>query len=230
MAQSQYIDQSQKDKLEKICFNTQFPTPKETEKIKETSLLRLKEIDKQKEILKSWEGYDLVMRELRVYFGYSTEMINRYYWKKDRQYLVLAKEYFDVANKQIENIEGLEIEDRCLVGLSGLDIYQAGDKESKYLDYADNIFEEHIIKSEESIRVSTPICGLLVDKMLKITAKNKYMTSLNFISRILDEFYSDSKTNKITSEGAFFKSNIGTVHAWYKNIVENGLIVELIRN
>lgn len=230
MAQSKYLEQEQKDKLEKICFNTQFPTPKETEKIREVNSSRVIEVGKQKEIWKTWEGYDLVMRGLNVYFGYPTEMMSKYSWKKDPKYLSLAKEYFDLSQKQVESIQRLEIENRCMIGLSGLDIYQLGDKETKYLDYANNIFEEFIIKSEEPSRVTTPICGLLVKKLYQITAENKYMTNLDFISRILDEFYSDSKTNKIISEGGFYKSNTGRVYSWYKNVAENGLIAELIRD
>ena len=59
---------------------------------------------------------------------------------------------------------------------------------------------------------------------------NKYITNLEFISRILVEYYSDNLTNKITFEDGFYKSNTGRIYAWYKNVVENGLITEIIRN
>lgn len=230
MAQSKYIDQIQKDKLKDLCLNTQFPTPSETETIRKNNLSRLEKIGKEKEIWKTWEGYDLVMRGLSVYFGYTTEMMNKFFWTKDSQYLNQAKEYFEIAQKQVETIQGLEVENKCLVGLSSLDLYQMGDKEKKYLDYADNIFEEFIVNSEEPVRVTTPICGLLVKKLYQITQENKYFSSLEFISRILDEYYSDNLTNKITSENGFYKSNTGRIYAWYKNVVENGLITELIRD
>ena len=230
MAQSKYIDQIQKDKLKELCFDTQFPTPKETETIRKNNVPRLEKISKQKEIWKTWEGYDLVMRGISVYFGYTSEMMNKFSWTKDSQYLNQAKEYFGVVEKQLENIQGLEVENKCLVGLSSLDLYQMGDREKKYLDYADNVFEKFIINPDEKERITTPICGLLVKKLYQITRENKYFSSLEFISRILDEYYSDNLTNKITSENGFYKSNTGRIYAWYKNVVENGLITELIRD
>lgn len=235
MAQSKYIDQGQKGKLKELCFNAQFPTPKETEIIRKNNSSRLEGISKQKEIWKSWEGYNLVMRGLNVYYGYPLEEMSRYLWEGNTKHLLLAKEYFEIAQKQVETFQlektyRLRIEDRCSIGLSGLGIYQLGDKDVKYLNYARDIFEEFIIKSEESIRATTPICGLLVKKMYQLTAENKYMTNLEFISRILDEYYSDSEINKITSDGAFYKANTGRIFTGNKNVVENGLILELIRN
>ncbi len=229
MYSSKLFDEEMNKKLEEICFNTNFPTPEKVPTIISENKKLVEKMGKDKDLWSAWDGYSLFLRGYDAYLDYSTDYIYKYLWKKNGDDLKKAEAYFE-AIKNNSNFERLSTENKCLFGLSGLDLYEFGDKNDDDFNYASALYDELITNSENLRNVTTPICGLLTKRLYQLTDDQKYLSNLEFFSRILVEFNNDSTTNKIVSDNGFWKSNQGTLYAWYKNVAENGLVVELLRD
>jgi hypothetical protein len=229
MWKSDLFDQETKDKLEKICFSAKSPTSKEASTVISENKNLVEKMGKSKDLWSSWNGYSLFLRGYDAYLNYSTDFVYKYLWKKDSNDLKEAKDYFEAVKNSVDD-KKLSTENKCLLGLSSLDLYEYGDKNDTDFNYTATLYDELVTNSDDSRSVTTPICGLLTKKLYQLTDDQKYLSNLEFFSRILVKFNNDSTTNKIMSDNGFWKSNQGTLYAWYKDVVENGLVVELLRN
>jgi hypothetical protein len=229
MWKSDLFDQETKGKLEKICFNTDFPTSEEVSNLISEKEKLIEKMKNETGMWSSWDGYSLFLRGYDAYLNYSTDYIYRYLWKKDFDDLKKAQ-YYLAAIKEDVIFKKLSTENKCLLGLSSLDLYEFSVETDIDFNYAATLYDELITNSDDSRSVTTPICGLLTKRLYQLTDDQKYLSNLEFFSRILVKFNNDSTTNKIMSNDGFWKSNQGTFYTWYKNVAENGVIVELLRD
>ena len=230
MWKSDEFDQTTKDKLEKICFGSKLANQSGLYKTRTDNNKIKTEINSNNNVLSSWNGYSLLLRGFDAYLADPTSLVYRYLWKNDVTYLDAAKKYFYEIKYEVDNGGGFSTEDKCLVGLSALDIYEADKQEGYFLEYGEGLYDKLITNADKPRSVSSPICGLFAKKMYSLTNDEKYLKNLEFISNVLVKFNSDTETNKIASDNGFYKSDKGTVYTWYKDVAENGLIVELLRN
>lgn len=242
MAQSGYLDDSQKEKLKELCFNTEYPSPEQVKSIwkgnKEDMIVKLKK-DLRGETWKTWEGYAATIRGFDASLGYTTDLINKYLWGKDQNYLNLAKEQlavfkdiFEVKDVGTSNVSKLVKypEDVCLTMMSSLDLYEYGGKDINYLNWAVDIYNQTRGNILVETTYKTPICALVTQRLYQITQEQKYYDDGEYNNRLLVEMKMDGKNTKMTNDNGFFLADNkieGTL--LFKNLVENGLIVEAIR-
>ena len=230
MAQSKYIEQPQKDKLKELCINVEYPSPEEVKKYTDDideELVKLKG-----EIWDNWKGYSVALRGFNNYFGLTTEMIVKNKWQKEDKNIDLAREYWKINKNYLDDIP---TEDKCLLGLSGLDLYRFGGEEKTVLNFVEVIYDKYMKESdgEKTKReYQTTMCGLMLKGLYQITDKLKYGTALEINNDILYTINNDNNENKnqMVSDGGFYKSGLGILLAPFKNITENGLIIDLIRD
>jgi hypothetical protein len=199
---------------------------------------KIKEMSEGKDFWKVWDGYTLILRSFDVSVAYTTDMVYRYLWKKDNTNLDLAKEYLKVIKDIYENetIGAFKTkvikytDDVCLIGLANLDVYKFGDKEKEYLDYAEKIYSSMAESLESKEKFQTAICGLMVKNLYQITKDKKYLSDLEINNQILIISKLDGKTNKFSNDFGFFLTSDKNRGALFKNVVDNGLMVELISN
>ena len=66
--------------------------------------------------------------------------------------------------------------------------------------------------------------------MYKLTGNVQYLIDLERNNRVIGNLNCDGNNNKILNDGSFFKSDGKNKQIPHKNVVENGLIVESLRN
>jgi len=128
MWQSGEFDQEMKDKLEKICFNAQFPTPEEVKVYWENIKNKNTNLDGTKKIWETWNNYVFGVRDFNVNLSLTSDALAKYLWSKNQDYLDLAEKYFKEAKNVYESNSYLAADDICLVGISGLNMYEFGNK------------------------------------------------------------------------------------------------------
>jgi len=230
MWKSDLFDQTTKDKLEKICFESKIATSKNLfDEVTSRNNIRNK-VAENKNVWESWDGYSLLLRGFNAYITTSTDLVYKYLWKNDLSYLDSAKKNFYEAKAIIDKEPTFSTGDKCLLAMSALDIYEAGKEEKYFFDQAKNLYDTLVLNSDAPRKATTPTCGLLTKRLLKITADEKYLKSLEFFGNVLVKFNYDGGVNVLVSDNSFYKSDKGLVYAWYKDVVENGLMVELLRN
>ena len=227
MWQSNLFDQDTKDKLEKICFNTQFPTPEEVEAYWNNITNKTANIDKTKKIWETWDGYALGIRDFDVNLSLATDMLYQYNWSGKQEYLDLAKKYFDEAKNVYKNNPKLGVDNVCLLGITGLDWYVYGVKEASDLDYVKDIYIKTVGVDYKKKDYQTTICGLMTQKLFEVTKENVYLAELNRNNLASISLNAD---NLYANDGSFFKNGMNGFSVKYKNIVENALIAESLRN
>mgnify|MGYP001233790179 CR=1 FL=1 len=236
MYQSKLFDEATKDKLEKICFNSKFPTPEEVKEYWEGG--KVAEIENfpssDKNIWQTWKGYSLVLRGFEANLAYSSDMLARYQWKKDKAYLDLAKRYLEVseaASGDGKNSD-LEANNICLVGLSKLDWYKFGNNDESVLNEVKDFFVTYVNDEGDRKRFQTAICGWLSKEIFEISGNEVFLSGLERNNRALMGNFLDGEGSfsKIVNDQAFFITADGGIDVPYKNVSENGLIVELIRD
>lgn len=230
MAQSKYIDQGQKNKLKELCFNVEYPSPEEVKKYTDDideELAKLKG-----EIWDNWKGYSVALRGFNNYFGLTTDIIARNNWQKDSIYIDSINEYWRISEKHVSVVSE---EDKCLIGLSGIDLYIYDKKNVNIINSVEEIYNKYM-KEEDGEKTKreyqTTMCGLMLKGLYQITGKLKYGTTLEINNDILYTINNDNNENKnqMVSNGGFYKSGFGILLAPFKNITENGLIIDLIRD
>lgn len=239
MWQSDLFDQETKDRLEKICFNTQFPTPEEVARYwssygGENDIKKI--LSGGQKTWESWNGYSLSLRGFSASFGYATDLLNLYQWKKDDAYFNEAKEYISAAKKQYESSDGVfsidEInspENVCLLGISLLDLYKI-DRDEESFEYAKKIYEDKIFSYENRDKFITTICGLMVKYLYQETKEQTYLETLETNNRVLIRLSMDGNNVQIVNDEAFFKTDGKNNFSYAKNIAENALISESLRD
>jgi len=237
MAQSKHLDQARKEKLKELCAGVEYPSAKEVE---EHWLLgrtkKLKDSIKVK-VWEDWDFYGVTLRGFDASLGYPTDLLFRYKWLGNKKDLTAAKEILAVTKKiysdKVEASLDKQLirypEDICLNMMSAIDMYNE-DKDETDLDFAKKTYEQTVANLDKAVDFQTPICGLVDGKFLELTGDKKYLKELEKNNRVVVGLYSDGENTKIVSDGGFFKSDGKNKFVVYKNVVENGLIVELLRN
>lgn len=235
MAQSKYLDQGQKDKLKNLCLNVKYPSIEEvnkhwlsgrTEKI--TSMGKTKMWEK-------WDIYGITLRGFDASVGYPSDILFRYKWTKSKTDLDLARGMFDTIKKlyteKAQELPHKQViryqEDLCLLMLSAIDLYKLDDK-SDVLDFAKKIYSETILNKAGEYQTS--ICGLTTKAMWQLAKKNTFLVDLERNNKIIINIGMDGQNTKILNDDGFFKSDGKNRFVVYKNIVENGLIVESLQD
>lgn len=233
MAQSGYLDDGQKGKLKELCFNTEFPSPEEMSDYQKLVASKVEKLDSSVVIWKTWSGYQLAVRGFDNYFGISTDLINKYLWTKDKSYLDLAKKHLEKMKEAlVKDKDFVVAENLCLAGYSSVDIYQYGDKNEENLNYATNIFATYINNEGDRKKFQTTICGLLAKKIYGLSKDKNFLVELEKNNKVLNRNLLDAESSFASENNdfAFFKAMNGGFDLPYKNVTENGLIVELIRD
>lgn len=226
IAQSKYIEQGQRDKLKELCFNTKYLGDEDLKNY--WSGRFLKEIKSKFPPPITWEYYSLYERHFDNFFGSITDLVYKYVWSGDEKYKNLIEKYFLVGEDLVLNNKTIESQNVCLFGLSVLDEWKLIDKSSARLDYVVNFYKTIEIKGENNDLLANPICGLFVKKIYEATREESYLGKLNINNRkIIDNNQRDERgeigdgfVRSDLSKGGFRPD---------RNIVENGLIVELIK-
>lgn len=230
MAQSKYIDRTQKDKLKDLCMNIEYISPQEMKNYLENQSGELNKFKGEPWV--NWRGYSLVIRGFDSHFTLATEMIARLQWQIENKNLDLAKEYWQITKGYLD-VAG--IENKCLLGLTSLDIYKNESKQKEFLDFTESIYNKYMIEGGNNVKreYQTTMCGLMLKGLYGITGKSKYGKGLEDNNTFLTKFNNDDGNNKnleIAAQGGFYKSNNGGVFMPYKNVVENGLLINLLIN
>lgn len=226
MAQSKYIDQIQKDKLKELCLNVKYPIPDEVKKYIDGINEGLGKFSG--EIWNYWEGYSMGIRGFNSYFSLMTEMIARNKWQKVNNNMGLVKEYWQI-NKDYLN--EASVEDKCLIGLSGLDLYRFGGEDKEVLGFVEGIYSKYIMNGSVEVKkiYRTSICGLMLKDLYRVTRKYEYLVRFEEISKTIIKFNTDTNNqNEIYLDGGFYKSIAGGFLFLNKNVAENGLLVNLL--
>jgi len=236
MWKSDVFDQTTKDKLKNICFksDSNFSKVISDEKgYRKIFTSQLNDGRQTSPVWKTWQGYSFVIRGVDSYFGLTSDLLGQYLWTKDNSKLELAKNYFESGKKIIaEQSDSVRAEDDCLLGLSAIDLYEYGGKDETYLNY---VKEKYLAFSDENSDVKkyrTAICGLMTKRLYQINENEVFLDGLERNNKVLTGSLldgGDSVVNK-TNDYGFFVSSNGGFNSPFKNTVENGLVVELIRD
>lgn len=231
MAQSQHLDQIQKDKLEKICFNIKNNTPV-NESYQEWFKSKFNKLDNNVLVWKSWDGYNLAIRGVDNYFCLASDFLYKYRWKSNKSDLEMAIKLLGLGKKDLKDQKNANAENLCLLGISNIEMYEYGEKNGENLNYAKDIFLNLINNEEDRKKYQTTICGLLSKKLYQITKDKIFLKGLENNNRLLTDNLLDGETSysKIILDYGFFKTMNGGFDVPYKNIVENGLIVDLLKD
>jgi hypothetical protein len=231
MWKSDVFDQETKDKLKNICskstMNGLISNYKEYQKKQDD----LRASFGEEYYFDDWLGYVVFMREMNNYFGLTSDLVSQYLWTKDESKLNLAKQYFESGKKIIGEMgNNVEANDDCLLALSAIDLYEYGGRDEgvlnyakeKYLNYGDGYVNEY----------RTAICVLMAKRLYKVTGNNTFLDGLEINKKIMVNGLLDGSNSKsnITGTYGFFATSYGGAKYLYKNVSENGLIVELLRD
>ena len=232
MAQSKYIDQTQKDKLKDLCLNVEYPSLSQIVGVLENSV---NDGGQNKDPTKKWSDYITTLRGFNNNLSVTTELIYQYLFTKDTDKLDLAKkhwqsiyEYFEKdrlsRNPEVRFMRKIKYaDDICLLGLSGLDLYrQIG--EEKVLSDVLSVYENTVESPGTEGDFLVPLCGLWSKQLFGQTKDKKFLKNLEINNSDLISTLNDKNNNGfyISSQANRFVPN--------KRVVENSLIVEMIRN
>ena len=237
MAQSKHLDQARKEKLKELCAGVEYPSAKEVE---EHWLLgrtkKLKDSIKVK-VWEDWDFYGVTLRGFDASLGYPTDLLFRYKWLGNKKDLTAAKEILAVTKKiysdKVEASLDKQLirypEDICLGIISAIDVYKL-DKEQEMLEFASETYKQTVSNQEKLSESQTTVCGLTVKSFLDLTGDETYLSDLEKNNKILINIGVDGENMIVVGDGGWFKSDGKNRFVTYKNVVENGLIVELLRN
>lgn len=232
MAQSKNLDQGQKDKLKNLCLNVKYLTPSQIISVFENGV---NDGNQNKDPTKKWSDYITTLRGFDNNLSITTELVYQYLFTKDTNKLDLAKnnwlsiyEYFEkdrLSRKpEVRFMRKIKYtDDVCLLGLSGLDLYrQIGDE--KILFEVLSIYENTVEIPGFEGDFLVPLCGLWSKQLFGQTKDKKFLKNLEINNSDLISTLNDKNNNGfyISSQANRFVPN--------KRVVENSLIVEMIRN
>lgn len=234
MWNSGVFDEETKNELDDICMNIVLPDLivdyKEYMENRSKIVSGLKD---SKTAWKSWLGYATVVRGVDSYFGTASDLVSQYRWSGDESKLDLAKKYFESGKKIIEEMDNLVMaNDDCLLGISAIDLYEYGGKDEDFLNYAKSRYLTFSAEGSDVKKYRTAICGLMTKKLYQITGNELFLEGLEKNSKVMTGVLldgDDSAANQTRSYG-FFVTGYGGFRFPYKNVVENGLVVELLRD
>jgi hypothetical protein len=234
MWNSDLFDNKTKDKLEKICFDSDF----EKDILDEISYVE--KMEKTGEVLNeadpiwgTWFGYSSSLRGFDNYFALPSDLISQYQWENDESKLEEANKYFKSAKEIVSKTTTiLRPENYCLVALSALDLYEFGGKDEENLDYAKEMFFDLLGDKNKVKTYRTTLCGLFSKRLYQLTGDDLFLDDLEKNNRVLVELILDEENSKFSTinDNGFYVASIGGGGFMFKNVVENGLIVELLRN
>jgi hypothetical protein len=211
MAQSKHLDQTQKDKLKKLCLNKKFIGFDDQVWDKE-KLNLMKNYDLSKGM--NFSYYFLMFHQLYPWFGDMSDLLFKYRFTSDLNSIKVIKDDFvGVANKVSDD---LYVSNKCILGMGSLDLYELL-KAKNNLDYAIDIYEK---TSQGDQSVFDPFCGLLLKNIYRITNDKKYLELIEKNNKSLVENYNEHNIN------SFFVS-LNTYPK--RDVFMNGLFVEIIR-
>ena len=238
MAQSKYLEQGQKDKLKELCMN--YKTMSIEEVVNYWMGEDIKIVDKnltgKNRLIDDWGSYVELVSSYDPSLTGLTNLVYRYLWLGGKDDKDLAEEYlklFDEVygkNFEIEKNEGFfnhkrrYPDDVCLMVYSSLDWFRLVAKDNKSIEVLANKYGKYTDKSIDNNDILTPICGLVDKKFLEILMDKIFLSNLesnnnfliaNFKNNYDDGFFILSRKNREVS---------------IKNIVENALMVDLLKN
>jgi hypothetical protein len=231
MAQSKHLDQSQKDKLKELCMKTNNVG---FEEVKQSLYSDNRIALSKRDTWRDWFGYKVIGRKFNVNFGIVTELIAKNRWldgKSEEFTMDLAKSYLDLLKKRIE-VGGGNANEVCLAGIGSLGMYEFGGKEEKEIDFVKDIYNLRINHQGDRKRYQTAVCAYLIKELIRITGNNEYMTGLERQNKLMMTSLEDREGSyaQTVGDNGFMKTISGGLDLLEKNVVENGLIVELLRN
>lgn len=224
MAQSKYIEQGQKDKLKELCFNTE---DLDDEGLNNYWLDHFKREISSKYPPMTWGYYSLYERYFDNFFGSITDLIYKFLWSGDKEYLVLVDKYFIEEEKLIINKKGIDSQNKCLFGISVLDIYKHIDKSKTRLDYAINFYKA-LENDDIKDYVNNSVCGLFSRDIYEITREIDFLKKINTNIELI--IRNNQREERGEIEDGFVRSDLSKGgFRPDRNVVENSLIFELIR-
>ena len=192
----------------------------------------LDELDRNVPIWGTWDSYRLAVRGFDSYFSMISDLLYQNRWNNDEKYLDKAISQFkEIKLLSDTNDNYLSVNDLCLAGYSSVDLYEFGGKENEYLVYAQEIFNK-INNLEDKKKFQTSMCGLFAKRFYKEKEDKAILVWLESNNKLLTNNLLDggsSFANKNDDFG-FFKTMDGGFSIPYKNVVENGLIVDFIKD
>jgi hypothetical protein len=223
MSQSKYIDKEQKDKLKKLCLKKKFLEKEEIKKYWGERFKRTIEITYSPI---SWTSYSLQERYFDIFFGSITDLVYRNLWFDNEGDVSLINDYFLEIDSLLKNKKSLEPQNVCLFGISTLDMYKnIGESENK-LDYSVGLYNQFGINNDKYF--DNPICGLFTRELFELTSEEKYLDKLNNSNNLIIK--NNQRIERDASGEGFVRSDLSREgFNPGRNIVENGIIVELIR-
>ena len=228
MWKSNVFDQEIKDKLEKICFDNKIMTADNFEIYWNIRSGRVDKYLRTVDAWKTWDGYRLSSNSFDAVFGYTSDLSYRYLWKKDRASLNELEKYITIQEKLLSEKKILEIDNLCLLGINYIDVYK-NTKEEKYLNRSKEIYDEYVQNQEDKKIIKTSMCGLYSKAIVEISKDNSYMKELELNNNNLIKLAKDNGIYTVQNDGSFFTSVLGEI-VMYKSVVNNALIIELLRN
>ena len=249
--QSNAFSSEEKEKIEEICFSSDYTLFREIEDL-------VKAGDYQEkhdflEVLSMKRFYTIAptvissfASDMMHYAAYTSDEVARFLWKKDPQDLLRAKIYFDQAIGAYKaESENRYMRGRCVLGMAALDLYQ-GSSDSRYLDFATTLFEKEELdktclaqkgevypnRCQDSLFEQTT-CSLFSSELFKLTKAAKYQVfSEKIITNLIDKSFDFSGySGEFSGDGSFYSWGRGLKPEEVnisKGIRENGLIVGVL--
>ncbi len=222
IAQSKYIDQDQKDKLKKLCFNSKEMTVEEKEKYgREHFVSEIKTVLPLMTIKKNI----IYSRYMDSYFGQISNLAYKYAWSGENHYKELIEKYFLIDEKLILNNEVRESQNVCLFGLSVLDTWKLVDKSKTKLDYVTNLYKTVETKTINENFWENPICALLVKNLFEATRDVKLFEKIEKNNKKNSDNYSKDQFGGDFTVSDLNKDNFNPV----VNLVDRALEIELMK-
>ena len=227
IAQSKYIDQSQKEKLKELCVNKEIL---EIEKVNTYWDDRYEAFADLKPLNKDWNYYRINLRYFDDVFGSVSDLVYKYKWTGDKNYLTMSDKYIESQKDLILHDRGMlfeNIQNTCLLGLSVMDRYELAGENKNDLDLVVGWYQE-LKNNEKTNLLNSPICGLLAKRMLDVTREDVYLDDFESISKAL--LLNNEREERGTNKEGFVRSDLSKGGFQpHRIVVENSLMVEFLR-
>ena len=214
MAQSKYIDKTQKDKLKKMCVNYK---PRSIE-----------------EVINSWSDHNESASSYDSSIAGLTNLAYRYLWFGDGDDKDLAEKYLklfeEVYNQDFEtekeesffNYKRRYTDDVCLMVYSSLDWFKLVVKDNRSVIALTDKYLNFNNKLTDKNDGLTLMCGLVDKKLLEILKDKRFSINLELNNNyLIDKF-------KNNYDDGFFILSRKNRGVSTKNIAENALMVGLL--
>jgi hypothetical protein len=233
MAQSKHLGQSHKDKLKELCMKVEYPSVEYFKNyINGVSKNNKKNESKYNEF-SNWNDYVTKVSAYDPNLTILTNLVYRYLWFGNQNDKDLIDDYMEIFSdisqrgfKVFGGVKNRYMDDICLITYSVLDGYKVVPKSLDDKVILKNNYQE-VLKSSlnEEDKIFTPICILLDKEINKILEDEETVD----IETKIDDGLITPNREKGYGDG-FIISSHKNRRLPIKNVMENGLIVNLLTN